>query len=115
MAENIPTRSLRHGPKVVPDPPPPPDSLSAESRAIWTPIVAEWLIGPEALPLLRAGLEQWDLYQRARAVVASEGPTVVHPETGNVRAHPAAKLATDALREFRMCFRQLGLEPPKER
>lgn len=114
MAENHPVRALKITPAEaevrIPEP---PSHLSDEAGEMWAEIVRQWVIGPEALPLLRAGLEQWDSYQAARAVLAEEGPTV---QTGKsmVRTHPAAGVAKDALREFRLCFKQLGLEPPKE-
>lgn len=114
MAENIPERPRRAKPTPVSvvEIPPAPDHLSAEAAGMWREINDEWVLGPDSLPLLRAALESWDLYQRCRREVMKDGPTV---STGNgmVRQHPAAKVAGDALREFRMCFRQLGLEPPK--
>jgi P27 family predicted phage terminase small subunit len=119
MAENIPTRPQRGrsaplGPQLKEvEIPAAPAHLSDEARSMWDKIAAEWLLGPDALPLLRAALEQWDLYQTARREVAERGATVVNPDSGMVRQHPAVKTATDALREFRMCMRQLGLQPPE--
>jgi P27 family predicted phage terminase small subunit len=80
-----------------------------KARKMWRDLNAGWVIGEEGLPLLQAGLEQWDAYQQARAQLAADGPTFT--SAGMIRVHPAAKVATDALREFRMCLRQLGLEP----
>jgi P27 family predicted phage terminase small subunit len=80
---------------------------------MWRSIVDEWELGPDALPLLRAALEQWDVYQAAREALVTGGPVTVNPESGLVRQHPAAKVMEGALREFRQCFRQLGLEPPE--
>ena len=57
-------------------------------------------------------LEQYDLYQRARAALAKADAVTVTSGTGVVRQHPAAKIALDALGEARQCFRQLGLEMP---
>jgi P27 family predicted phage terminase small subunit len=115
MAENIPKRSRRGA--TAPPPvqavelPEAPAHLSAEARAMWTDITEEWVLGADGLPLLRAACEQWDAYQAARAVLAAEGPTVTTGEGGMVRAHPAAKVAHDALTQFRLALRQLGLEP----
>ncbi len=113
MADNLPSRPRQ--PRVMSRAtgraPAPPKHLRAESKRLWRAIVAEWVLDAAALPLLRAGLEQWDAYQAARAELAKDGPTF---KTGDmIRVHPAAKVATDSLREFRMCFRQLGLEPPE--
>jgi P27 family predicted phage terminase small subunit len=117
MAENILKRSRRGAaappPVRVVDVPDAPAHLTGEARGMWDEIVTEWAIGADGLPLLRAALESWDLYQAARAQVAQDGPTVTTGEGGMVRQHPAVKTQMDALREFRMCFRQLGLEPPR--
>ncbi len=114
MAENLPTRP-RSAPRRGPNDraPSAPKHLSAEAKRIWRSIVAEWVLGPEALPLLRAGLESWDLYQACRAELRKAGPTIVSPRSGMVRQHPSVKTGNDALTQFRQCFRQLGLEPPE--
>lgn len=117
MAENLPRRPARKPasppPVALADPPPaPPSHLSDEAADMWRDITEKWLIGPDALPLLRAGLESWDLYQRCREEVSRDGPTVSTGQ-GMIRQHPAARVGTDALTAFRQCFRQLGLEPPE--
>jgi P27 family predicted phage terminase small subunit len=114
MAENLPTRPRQgeQGTATAEGPPTAPPHLSEEAGAMWRSIVEGWVLGADALPLLRAACEQWDSYQAARAVLAAQGPTVATGDGGMVRVHPAAAVAKDALREFRMCFRQLGLEPP---
>jgi P27 family predicted phage terminase small subunit len=123
MAENIPTRPIRKRGAAVPPPvpvlrevksPEAPAHLSDEARSMWDAIVGEWVLGPDALPLLRAALESWDLFQVCRAEISRDGPTVTNPDSGLMRQHPAVKTMEGALREFRQCFRQLGLEPPKE-
>jgi P27 family predicted phage terminase small subunit len=117
MAETIPVRrtrdreETRHSLRALPSP---PSHLSARGKRIWREIVAAWVVGPEALPILRAGLESLDLYDMARAQLATEGLTIRHPESGAMRAHPAAAVMKDALSGFRQCFRQLGLQPPVE-
>lgn len=78
---------------------------------MWRDVAAEWVVGADAVPLLRAALESWDLYQSHRRAVAKT-PTITSP-SGMVRANPRGKLASDALREFRQCWRQLGLDPPR--
>ncbi len=114
MAENIPVRPLAGARSPAQDRPPrPPKHLSAGAKRMWRAIVAEWVLGPEALPLLQASLESWDLYQKARAQLAADGPTVKSGR-GMIRQHPAAKVANDALTQFRQAFRQLALQPPEE-
>jgi P27 family predicted phage terminase small subunit len=117
MAENLPTRGRKRGNDARPTLPVPraPVHLSDESKRLWVAIMREWVIGPEAVPLLRAGLECWDAYQVCRAQLVVEGPTITPGDGGMARVHPAAKVGMDALREFRSCFRQLGLEPPDEK
>ena len=113
MAENIPERPRRDlaYAKGPPEPKPPP-GLSKRARGIWQSITSDWVLGPEALPILRAGLEQMDLYDLALKQLKKDGLTV-ETGTGMLRAHPAAKIGQDALSSFRQCFRQLGLEPPE--
>lgn len=109
MAEVLPMRprtSLGHA---VPEP---PSHLTEDSQAMWRAVLAEWVLGADALPLLRAALEMWDTYQGARAMLAESGPVMVHPTSGAPTAHPAHAVARDSLREFRQLWRQLGLEPP---
>lgn len=117
MAENIPTRPPRSRNSVAGPPrdapPKAPAHLTPEAKGMWGAIVDEWVLGPDSLPLLRAGLESWDLYQVCRSQVMQEGATVKTGD-GMIRQHPALKASNDALTQFRQCFRQLGLEPPKE-
>jgi P27 family predicted phage terminase small subunit len=119
MAANIPQRGRRGtappverpGALAIEPAPDPPAHLSADAARIWRDVAEAWELGADALPLLRAACEQWDTYQDARAVVARDGCVVA--AGGLMRVHPAAKVAGDALTQFRQCFRQLGLEPPK--
>lgn len=91
--------------------PKPPPHLSPEAKSIWRDIAATWYLAPDARELLRAGLEAWDAYQQARQVLREEGPTVVNPDSGNTRRHPAHSVAKDNLKAFRMCLKDCGLEP----
>jgi P27 family predicted phage terminase small subunit len=114
MSENIPIRPLRSD---KPSPRPalvqstkPPAHLSKESKALWREIVGAWVLGPDGLAILRGGLESLDTYHVCRVQVAKDGPTF-RSETGQIRAHPAAKLALDNFAAFRQAMRQLGLQP----
>lgn len=55
----------------------PPAHLSAESRATWKRIAAEYELTPDASLLLRAGLECWDLavnyYQNPLCLMLRDG------------------------------------------
>lgn len=84
--------------------------MSREGKQLWGEIVGHWVLGADGLALLRHALEARDQYEVCRAQVAKDGPTFT-TETGQIRAHPAAKLALDYLSEFRMGLRQLGLQP----
>lgn len=119
MAENIPPRPQRHAPSAAPRRPKaalprPPVHLSAEARKIWGAIVKQWVIGDEALPTLRCGLEAFDLAQRCRLAVMGADLTTKTEGTGMIRINPLAKLQLDAMAEYRAAFRQLGLTPPEE-
>lgn len=111
MADTLPIRDRL--PLEPPEPPEPPAHLDDDAADIWRSIVSEWVLGADALPLLQAACECWGRYQQAAAVLEEEGPTVVNPDSGNTRQHPAHTVCRDNLREFRQLFRQLKLEPPE--
>ena len=110
MAETIPTRIRRNGRVTRDAPPKAPKHLSREGKQLWNEITGSWVLGPDGLALLRHGLEARDQYEVCRKQVGADGPTFV-TESGQIRAHPAAKLALDYLGEFRQALRQLGLQP----
>ncbi len=96
-------------------PPRAPAHLSAASRRVWRAVVSEWEMTPDALLLLQAALEMWELYQRARRELArASALTATSATTGVAHGHPVAKIAADSLREARQCFRQLGLQLPDD-
>jgi P27 family predicted phage terminase small subunit len=116
MAETIPIRLKRVRPAPVAPPlravksPAPPKTLSRESRSTWRSITEEWVLGVDALGILRGALESWDAYQRCRDQVARDGPTFTTP-SGMIRLHPASKAGLDAFAAYRQAMRQLGLQP----
>lgn len=115
MAETIPVRPRRgelQQPIRVVETPKAPKHLSRESRTLFDSIVGQWIIGPDGLAILRGALESRDAYEVCRAQVARDGPTF-KTATGQIRAHPAAKLALDNFAAFRQAMRQLGLDPEK--
>ena len=112
MAETIPIRPKRNEPQPirVVETPRAPKHLSKESRELWNDIVSKWIIGPDGVAILRGALECKDAYEVCRAQVARDGPTF-KTETGQIRQHPAGKLALDNFAAFRQAMRQLGLDP----
>lgn len=111
MAENIPVRGRRdpgRTPGAMGEKP--PAHLSKRAKGLWKEITGEWAVDSSARPLLRAALEQLDVYDSALKQLNSDGLTV-QTDTGMLRAHPAAKIGQDALSSFRQIFRQLGFEP----
>src|SRR5690606_17278829 len=114
--ETIPIRPRRTAaePRRAPlravETPPPPAHLSEAAARLWTATVEGWELEAPDLAILQGALESWDAYQTCRAEVERDGPTF-RTETGQIRAHPAAKLALDNLAAFRQAMRQLGLEP----
>ena len=93
-------------------PTPPPRHLTKLTKTAWREVLETWSLDPTGLLLLRAGCEQFDVYQRARGELAKADALTVTSDTGVVRQHPSAKVALDALGESRQCFRQLALELP---
>lgn len=110
MAEVIPSRPRRAAGAAEKGDPRPPRHLSPASKRLWTEVVQQWSLGPDGLALFANGLESRDAYEVCRLQIAADGPTF-RTETGQIRAHPAGKLALDYLSAFRQTMRQLGLQP----
>jgi len=110
MAETIPVRPRKGAGAAEKSDPKPPKHLSLASKRLWAEVVQQWSLGPDGLALLENGLESRDSYEICRRQVELDGPTF-KSETGQIRAHPAGKLALDYLSAFRQSLRQLGLAP----
>ena len=56
----------------------PPSHLSKEARRIWIQLCGTWNFenSPDALLVLRTGLESFDRLQQARKLIDSEGLTI---------------------------------------
>lgn len=90
----------------------PPRHLAPTTKRVWRSIVETWELDPGALLVLQGALESWDTYQLAQGELRAAG-TVTLTGGGNVtRAHPAAKVAADALKSVRLGFAQLKLDLP---
>ncbi len=90
--------------------PPAPDHLSSEAKEWWLRVIREWEIDTAQLPILEVALGAWDRLAEARQQIAEDGLTFMNQETGVRHAHPAVSIERDARREFRLAWKQLGLE-----
>ena len=90
-------------------PPPPPDGLSEGSAKLWRTTVSEFVFGSTELALLESALRALDRAEEARSIVEEAGPVWVTERTGAIHAHPCVRIEAEARREFRLCWRQLGL------
>lgn len=88
-----------------------PAGLSSEARRQWRAVVGGWVLDAPALAVLEGALLSWDLFKAASKELEAAGPTVVNPQTGLQRGHPAAKIAKDAYAAFRAGMAQLNLDP----
>ena len=86
-----------------------PKHLSTESRRTYRRIATEYDLTPDAESLLRVALENFDMAQQARALVASEGLI-----TATGKRHPALDVANNCYGVYLRAVRQLGLDvmPP---
>lgn len=81
-----------------------PSHFSAKARKIWEHVHREFELEPDAVELLRIGLENMDLGDAERAKVREEGAVVNGKKSQRL---DAIKLF-DGL--YLRCFRQLGLD-----
>jgi phage terminase small subunit len=86
-----------------------PTGLSASARGIWRSTLERFPFRLTELALLESALRALDRAEAARAVVEREGLTVVTPDSGVIRPHPACSIEAEARREFRIAWRTLGL------
>ena len=91
--------------------PEPPAHLSERARGLWCEVLST-RGGTSAgrLALLQAGLEALDRADECRRVLAADGLIATTGKTGAVHIHPAAKLETEARRQFASIWRQLNLQ-----
>ena len=88
---------------------PPPRDLSAEAAGLWREITASYLFGPEGFPILEAALEARDRAREARREIERTGLMFVS-KSGTPHLNPLAKVERDAMREFRLAWKQLELD-----
>jgi P27 family predicted phage terminase small subunit len=106
-------------PKFARQAPEPPEWLSGEARAEWDRVVP----GLERLDLLKvedravlvAYCETWSRFVAAVSMYRSEGETIVNPDSGNMRRHPAVGIASEAAAQLKTLAGEFGLTPASER
>lgn len=92
-----------------------PGHLSDEASGIWKQINNTWDLknSPDALLILRTGLEAFDRLQQARKILDTEGVTVnTKTAAGDlkIQKHPALEAEKAARAGLLQAFRMLGLE-----
>ena len=109
-------RRVAHPPKFIREAPEPPDWLDAEGRAEWERITPGLerldLLKPEDRAMLAVFCETWSRFVAAVRQYQAEGATIVNPDSGNVRKHPAvgiAEVAGAQLRAFAAELRRRAL------
>src|SRR4051812_29562160 len=90
-----------------------PEHLSGASAAWFDSVMAEFLMAEHDVRLLQLAAEQWDLGQKARELVAKDGP-VVDDRYGVPKVNPAMVVARDASLTFARLVKQLGLTSSPE-
>lgn len=81
----------------------PPKQLSLAARRHWARITKEYELTPDAAMILETGLENWDMAQRARALIRKDGMVL------NGRRHPAVEMQKLGDMIFLRSMRELGL------
>ena len=100
-------------PRRVPPPTPMPEpmsGLSPDAVRWFSRIAKDYKIEDGAsLMVLQHALQSWDIANKARATVESEGQTVL-TSTGRPVAHPCWAISRDAHAAFRSAMRQLNFD-----
>ncbi len=93
------------------------EHLSKKSKTLWDELTTDHE-SPGRLALLLTGLEALDRADEAKAIIDSEGLTIVTESTGMARAHPLLKVEKDSRAQFVKVMISLGLfqylYPPKD-
>ena len=93
----------------------PPKSLSNEAKRIYKQITDTWDMAesPDALLILKTGLEAYDRLQQAKKTLDESGPFIeTKTAAGEPRflKHPALEAEKNARAGLLQAFRMLGLE-----
>lgn len=88
-----------------------PAHLSAEARALWSRLLADYPLDDAAgLLLLQSACESFDRLQDARRTLAKEG-AIVRDRWGQPKPHPAAGVERDARTQMHSALRLMKLAP----
>lgn len=88
-----------------------PESLSSRSADLWSTVVADYVLEPLELELLRLCLEALDRVDDARAEIDQHGPFVVD-RFGSRKPSPALAAERDARIAYARLWRELALDGP---
>jgi phage terminase small subunit len=101
---NAPNRSLTWAHEA----PAPPEHLSARATGLWEDIARRWVLTADELGVLEGALTAFDRAAEARRDIEVHG--LVTRDTSTPHANPSVRVERDALREYRLALKQLGLE-----
>ncbi len=90
--------------------PPVPPNFSADAKKLWVKLLEEMGQWEDSqLLLIRTGLEQWDMLQKARKQIRKEGLTVAD-RFGQHKPHPLLPVVRDCAAGVRAMYKLLGLD-----
>jgi P27 family predicted phage terminase small subunit len=88
-----------------------PSHLSADARALWARLHADYVLDDAGgLLLLQSACEAYDRLQEARRILAKEG-SIATDRWGQRKPHPAAGVERDARNQMHGALRLLRLSP----
>jgi P27 family predicted phage terminase small subunit len=112
-------RLVAPSPNFVREAPEPPEWLCVEARAEWDRVVPGLerldLLKPEDRAVLAAYCVTYARFVEAVRIYRAEGTTIVNPDSGNLRRHPAVGIAEAAAAQLRSLGAEFGLTPASER
>ena len=90
--------------------PPVPKGLSAAARRWWKSLHSEYeLVTPDQLLVLESGLQSYDRWQQARALVDENGTTLMD-RFGQRKLNPDVLVERDSRLSMLRSFKALGLD-----
>lgn len=92
-----------------------PAGLTTEAKKIWRQICDTWDLQncPDALLVLKTGLEAYDRLQQAKSLIDRDGPVIeTKTAAGDVKMmkHPALEAEKTARSGLLQAFRMLGID-----
>ena len=91
------------------DRPAAPAHLTAEARAWWESVVADYVLDAHHLRLLQLAAEAWDRGQQARRALKRHGTTYTD-RFGQPKARPEVAIERDSRIAFARLLRELALD-----